>query len=369
MSIVSGVSTRLAALSPRFADSADAASDTDLLRQALDEAFAALADVLAAADTGMLSEAIPAVDRCRAELAAQAPARVVQPLAAACFEAARTIALSRATERRAQVAELVTMVRDTVAAIGGDQAQMHDALTGSAARFEQLARTNDLQQIQAQLATEVAMLKRVTMERRAAWERAAQEFGTRLSTLETQLDRTRREAAVDPLTSVPNRRTFERTCREWLKPNRSGFVMALVDVDNFKAINDQYGHAVGDRVLVGVAQALAKSLRAEDLVARLGGDEFAILVAGLPLPQAEGRFAAIGRAVQNACRPLVQDGTAPSISIGLAECSAGDTFDSLHQRADAALYQAKRGGKGRVAAKASPLLRDLRGDGGKRAGR
>ena len=81
--------------------------------------------------------------------------------------------------------------------------------------------------------------------------------------------------------------------------------MAMIDVDDFKTINDRHGHAVGDRVLAAVAETLARSLRADDLVARLGGDEFAILAACLTLSQAEGRCASIGRAVQNACRPIV----------------------------------------------------------------
>ena len=135
--------------------------------------------------------------------------------------------------------------------------------------------------------------------------------------------------------------------------------MAMIDVDNFKTINDGHGHGVGDQVLVTVAGTLARSLRGGDLVARLGGDEFAILAVGFTLPQAESRFAVIGRAVHDACHPLAPGGLSASISIGVAECSAGDTLESLQQRADAALYQAKKNGKGRVASKSSPFIRDL----------
>jgi diguanylate cyclase (GGDEF)-like protein len=94
-------------------------------------------------------------------------------------------------------------------------------------------------------------------------------------------------------------------------------------------------------------------------VARLGGDEFAILGAGLTLGQAERRLMAVGKLLQNACRLVVPDGTASSVSIGLTERAAGDTLESLRQRADEALYEAKRNGKGRVATKSSPLIRDL----------
>jgi predicted signal transduction protein with EAL and GGDEF domain len=71
------------------------------------------------------------------------------------------------------------------------------------------------------------------------------------------------------------------------------------------------------------------------------------------------RFAAIGRAIQNACQPLAPDGAGPSVSIGVTESSAGDTLESLQERADAALYHAKKNGKGRLAAKESPFIRDL----------
>jgi diguanylate cyclase (GGDEF)-like protein len=136
--------------------------------------------------------------------------------------------------------------------------------------------------------------------------------------------------------------------------------MAMIDVDHFKAINDQCGHGAGDQVLVAIAKTLTKNLRAEDLVARFCGDEFVVLIEGLSLRQAESRFAAISRQVRDACQPLERDGVASSISVGLAECSAGETADSLQRRADAALYDAKRSGKGRVAVRETPSLRELR---------
>jgi diguanylate cyclase len=338
-------------------------NDADVLRRTLDEALATLATVLAASDTGTLGDVITSVERCRGQLAANVSVELLDPQAKSAFDSARSVAThirSRGAEQRAHVAGLVAMVRETVATISGDQGVLHDTLVGSAERFERIAQVGDLQQIQAQLSHEVATLKRITIERRAAWDQTVQDFGTRLATLETQLDRTRREAAVDPLTNVANRRTFERTCREWLGPNRPGFVMALIDVDDFKTVNDRYGHAVGDRVLVTVAETLARSLRSDDLVARLGGDEFAILAACLTLSQAEGRFAAIVRAVQTACRAVMEGSGTGSISMGVAECSAGDTLESLQARADAALYQAKKNGKGRLATKSSPFIRDLR---------
>ena len=337
--------------------------EAGILRQTLDGAFVTLADVLTAGDAFGLSEAVPAVEHCRTELASGATAEALDPVAKSCFEATRSSAAGAkalADEQRAQIASLVAMVRETVATVTGTQVALDETLTGSAERFAQLAQVNDLRQIQAQLVQEVATLKRIASEKKQDWEQTFTALGSRLNTLETQLDHTRKEAAIDPLTNVANRRTFERACREWLGPSRPGFVMALIDVDNFKAVNDRLGHAVGDRVLVTVAQTIANSLREEDLLARIGGDEFAVIAAGIRLSQAEARFKTIVRNVQKACSEFIgADDVVPTISVGLSEVSAGDTLASLQQRADTALYQAKGNGKGRVATKSTAFIRDL----------
>jgi diguanylate cyclase len=334
-----------------------------ILRRMLGDAFGTLSDVLMAGDAADHGETIVEIDRCRNELASGTDAGQLDPMARACLDASRKAALqtqAAAAEQRTQIAHLLDTVRETMAAVTGDQATMDQTLSGSADRFAQLAGINDLRQIQAQLRREVDTLKQITIERRTAWERRIREFEHRFAVLETQLDRTIREAAIDPLTNVANRRAFERTCRDWLAPNGPSFVMAMIDVDDFKVINDTHGHAVGDRVLVTVAETLTHSLRGDDIVARLGGDEFAVLAGTLTLAQAEARFTQIARTVQAACRPLLREDVASSISIGLAERSAGDTYESMQHRSDSALYHAKKTGKGRVAAKASPFIRDLR---------
>ena len=333
-----------------------------VFRRILAEAFAIVADAIDAGDGTTPADVTSAVDTCRTGVATGLDATILDPLAAECFKSTRgfvALARGRATEQRAQVAALVAMVQEAVATIAGSHHSVDETLNASAKRFERLAHIDSVREIHAQLVTEVSTLKRMAIERRASWAKTFKDFDNRLTGLETQLDSTRREAAIDPLTNVANRRTFERTCREWMRPNRPRFVMAMTDVDEFKAINDRFGHAVGDRVLVTVAETLARSLRPDDLVARLGGDEFAILAAGLTLQQAQGRFKDIVNAVRIACRPIIPEETTLSLSIGIAEFSAGDTPDSLHKRADVALYEAKRNGKGRLVAKASPFIRDL----------
>ena len=177
--------------------------------------------------------------------------------------------------------------------------------------------------------------------------------------LERQLQTSQHEASLDPLTHIANRRTFDQTLREWMGPGR-WIVLAMFDIDAFKSINDEQGHAQGDKALVALAQTLKASVRANDLVARLGGDEFALLISGLTLRQAEFRLKTVISALSSTHFPGIADSSFTlTVSAGAAEFSAGDTAGSLIHRADEALYQAKHLGKNRVVTKASPYLVDL----------
>ena len=330
----------------------------------LDEAFSTIAVMLsAAAESVPVKKALTDIEQCRTHVADGAGRETLDPLARACFESTRELAEQAAAQtsaQRAQIATVLTAIRETVSTVSGNEANLQQSVAESAGRFEQIATSGTMQDMQSLLTAEVLTLRRVMAERHAVWEHTTEQFTERLARLESRLDHTRREAAVDALTNVANRRAFEEALRDRLQPTRPRFIMAMIDVDDFKAINDQCGHAAGDQVLVAIAKTVTHSLRAEDLVARFGGDEFVVLIEGLSLRQAESRFTAISRQVRDACQPLVRAGVASSISVGLAECSAGETADSLQRRADMALYDAKRSGKGRVAVRETPSIRELR---------
>jgi diguanylate cyclase (GGDEF)-like protein len=159
-----------------------------------------------------------------------------------------------------------------------------------------------------------------------------------------------RNAQTDALTGLGNRhwmRTmFEREVTRTLHANRALCLM-MVDVDNFKAFNDQYGHIAGDRVLVAVAEALREYLRPTDLVARFGGDEFAVLLPDLTIKQARQTAERIRQQIAGLSPPSLS--TAITVSIGLAGRNDRDDVATLVQRADTAMYGAKEGGRNRVA--------------------
>ncbi|HEV2440307.1 MAG TPA: GGDEF domain-containing protein [bacterium] len=156
-------------------------------------------------------------------------------------------------------------------------------------------------------------------------------------------------ALTDPLTELPNRRSLMmELTREIALAARFGLPLAVIefDLDNFKEINDVYGHQAGDRVLVAVASSTQRRLRATDFVGRLGGEEFLILAPGTALPEATRLADELRLSLHG--RPMARDRAWVTASFGVTVYERGDTPETMFARADAALYSAKRGGRNRV---------------------
>ncbi|MEO1060181.1 MAG: PAS domain S-box protein [Actinomycetota bacterium] len=162
----------------------------------------------------------------------------------------------------------------------------------------------------------------------------------------------RHQADHDPLTGIANRRAFTAALDHHLEAVRrhgpSGAI-ALIDLDNFKALNDTLGHAAGDHLLCAVADELRSELRAGDLVARLGGDEFAVLMPSCDRAQAEQLGARVTSSISRRAAELVPvEATTVTASVGIVLLDEEHTDgDALLSRADRSLYDAKRGGRDR----------------------
>jgi diguanylate cyclase (GGDEF)-like protein len=161
-------------------------------------------------------------------------------------------------------------------------------------------------------------------------------------------------AATDFLTGISNHRSFsEAGEREIQRTLRYGHPLAalMIDLDHFKRVNDKYGHAAGDRVLVAITAAIRKLLRDIDVFGRLGGEEFAIL---LPETDLAGGGATAERLRAAIAETAIDTGNAVlkvTISIGVTLLSQADReLDALLKRADDAMYEAKRNGRNRVVA-------------------
>jgi diguanylate cyclase len=191
---------------------------------------------------------------------------------------------------------------------------------------------------------EVAARLKGLSERVAHMEQEAQGF-------REHLEEQRQKALIDPLTGLPNRAAWserlEHEIKQWQQHGNT-LSLAMLDLDHFKRINDNYGHLAGDKVLKIIATVLRKRLRGSDFIARFGGEEFVLLLPATP-PAVGAKLLETLRAAIEAC-PFHFKGERVTItlSMGLATFRAGEHSDLVLKRADQALYRAKNAGRNRV---------------------
>lgn len=210
--------------------------------------------------------------------------------------------------------------------------------------------TKVLRSMQA-AAYETANEVRASHREIAGAQAAVSAYKDRVMELETELGKLAEMVQRDPLTRALNRRGLEDAFRlETARSLRHGtpLAAALIDLDNFKDLNDTLGHLAGDRALVHVLTVLTSTLRGTDVVTRIGGEEFVVLFSGT---RAEDAAASIRRALDAlARRPLEHEGLHRTLtfSAGATEWRGDEQLDALIARADRLMYRAKKAGKCRV---------------------
>jgi diguanylate cyclase (GGDEF)-like protein len=155
-----------------------------------------------------------------------------------------------------------------------------------------------------------------------------------------------RASTTDALTGVLNRGAFQRRLDDALSAGGEPLVLALLDLDHFKLVNDRHGHPAGDRALRRFCEIVQAEARLDDALGRLGGEEFGLLLAGTDL---EGAHAFADRLRATVARETAAGEVGLTVSIGLCESGPGTTSEDLLRSADIALYSAKGAGRNRVA--------------------
>ena len=179
---------------------------------------------------------------------------------------------------------------------------------------------------------------------------------TEVKELKENLDSVRKEAMTDPLTNIANRKAFDARLRaDSIQSMEDGQPMCLImlDIDHFKKINDTYGHQVGDKVIQLVAKTLVDCVKGQDMAARFGGEEFSIILPRTHLKNAvtladDIRNRIAGKALSS--KTTGESYGTVTLSLGIAQFRHGESLSSLIERADQALYVAKRNGRNRVIA-------------------
>ena len=179
----------------------------------------------------------------------------------------------------------------------------------------------------------------------------AQGLSQRVNELEVEMRRLSDEVSTDQLTQVANRRGLMQAFEtERARLERSGDTLSigLLDIDNFKRLNDSLGHVVGDEALKALAAVVSKALRPTDQVARYGGEEFVVLLPGTPVDEARQILTRLQRSLTGGLFMHEQKQVFVTFSAGVSSYRVGERIEDALERADQALYEAKRTGKNRT---------------------
>jgi len=251
---------------------------------------------------------------------------------------------SALSDFRSLISSVFTNIERALVADGVDDAQIKATL----ARLRDSAEKSSLPELRRQVQSVTGELTSLIGVREQRRNKELADLGAELRQLHTRLEETRRNAETDPLTGVHNRRAFDSFLERVVEfDGMTGAPVSLlmIDVDNFKKLNDTLGHLAGDAALTGIGNALSRSfLRKCDFVSRYGGEEFAVIVRDTNAVEAR-RMAERARST---IRNLAVDkypGIALSVSVGVATLAVPETKLEWLKRADDALLEAKRSGK------------------------
>ncbi|HUX23592.1 MAG TPA: diguanylate cyclase [Burkholderiales bacterium] len=259
-------------------------------------------------------------------------------------------------EAKAALKQLITNFIGRLGDLSESTGGYHDRLEGYAQKIRQ---TDDITQLNVVLAdlladTRAAQLDAVrTRDELLAARRQVEAAETKVKALERELEQVSELVQEDQLTGVLNRRGLEDACaRETARSERTGapLCIALLDIDNFKHLNDAHGHQTGDEALQHLVRVTKRTMRPSDVLARYGGEEFMLL---LPDTQQQEAVEVMVRLQRNLTKAFFlhnNERVLITFSAGVALRQSGEPQAGMIARADKALYEAKRSGKNRVCA-------------------
>ena len=263
-------------------------------------------------------------------------------------------------DREQELRDIIDLLTKVMANLNVENSDFYHRINKQGEAIIKISGLDDIKKIKNALKAEVEQMWEIVSLKQDQERRQIRQLAGQVHTLQNQLVEARAKAMTDSLTGIYNRQALDEFLVEKIEhnsPGADGFSVLMVDIDNFKTINDKFGHIIGDRVLFALAQKCRASIRGEDFLARYGGEEFTIVLEGAAFRHAL-------KIAQKLCNTIASvryatsesqngDYLCMTVSIGMTHYKKGDTMSTLIARADQALYDAKRKGKNRVVGRKS----------------
>lgn len=255
-------------------------------------------------------------------------------------------------DREKELRDIIDLLTKAMASLDYENRDFYQRLHDHSEKMEQITLLDDIKKVKSALQQEILQIRETVDLKKDQDRRQVQLLAGQVDSLRKELEKTKVKSMTDGLTGVYNRQAFDELLLEIIERSRvmsTDFSLLLLDLDDFKSINDTYGHLVGDRVLVAFCQKSRKTIRGDDILARYGGEEFAILLPGANLKNALKKARQICdtiASVRYATDTTENDDyLSVTVSIGVTGFKKDDSPETLIGRADKGLYKAKKAGK------------------------
>ncbi|UCD78377.1 MAG: diguanylate cyclase [Desulfobacterales bacterium] len=257
--------------------------------------------------------------------------------------------------REGELKDIIEILTNAMVALDTENQQYNQKVLAESEKIERITYLDDIKKIKQALIQEIEQIRATVKEKQTRDNIKLEILSKQVNTLNVQLERARTESLCDGLTGIYNRKAFDHKIGDLVHKNtvsRLPFSLLMIDIDDFKKINDTFGHQTGDRVIMAIANKCRLSIRSEDFLARYGGEEFVIILPGASLKNAVKKANHICKSIAATRYSLDEVHGSPTlsitVSIGVSSHQNADTIATVTQRADQALYAAKRAGKNRV---------------------
>ncbi len=247
---------------------------------------------------------------------------------------------------------IIQILSSGIATLDSENQDFNLRIQEESLKLEKMSQLDDIRKLKSELEAEVALLKNIVKEKKGRDAKQMQFLSNEVEDLKTELKKTKDASLTDGLSGAYNRAAFDAHIMSLVSSAKPAFSLLMLDIDDFKQINDTHGHRVGDRVIMALVQKCKNLIRGDDFLARYGGEEFVMVLPGANLKQATKKAQAICKEIAGTQYALDDSRQNPplrfSVSIGVSSFQKQDTVESIIERADKALYQAKRSGKNRA---------------------
>jgi diguanylate cyclase len=261
-------------------------------------------------------------------------------------------------EREDELRKIIDLLTRAMVSVDSENDAYHRKIMQQSEKMEKITRLDDIRKIKSALEKEVETLRETVRDKQAGEQARIQTLSSQVKTLSHELEQAKEESLRDGLTGIYNRRAFDDYLQSLTERNllhRQDFAVLILDIDDFKAVNDTYGHPVGDRVLLAMADTFGQMVRSDDFLARYGGEEFVMILPGASRRNAAKKAKQICKIIHKTRFTLDQNDSQPplalTVSIGVTAFKKGDMAATVLERADQALYKAKQSGKNCVITK------------------